>query len=224
VVGEALKHTLREGGVRRDDFHIVSKVLPSNADAKSVVSACEQSLARLKLDALDLYLLHWRGGVPLAQTLRGFDTLLARGLIRRWGVSNFDASDLRELDALAGGKACAANQVWYSLGQRGPGFDLLPAMQRSGMTLMAYCPLDEGRLVKHAGLREFAAARNVTAAQAALAWLTRQEGVAAIPKSSNEARLRENRASLELVLTDADLAELDELFPPPQRSGRLAMV
>ncbi len=224
VVGEALRGALREGGVGRDEFHVVSKVLPSNADAKGVVAACERSLARLGLDQIDLYLLHWRGNVPLARTLEGFDTLIARGLIRRWGVSNFDLDDLRELEALADARACAANQVWYSLGQRGPGFDLLPAMQQRGMTLMAYCPLDEGGLAKHAGLRAFAASRGVTSAQAVLAWLIAQPGVVAIPKSSNIERLAQNHASLGLALTADDLTELDRLFPPPRRATSLAMV
>ncbi len=224
VVGEALQGALRQPGVARSSFTIVSKVLPSNADVKGVVAACERSLARLKLDALDLYLLHWRGGVPLRDTLRGFEALLARGLIRRWGVSNFSVDDLRALQALPGGTACAANQVWYSLGQRGPGFDLLPGMQAQRMALMAYCPLDEGRLVKHAGLRAFALARAVTPAQVALAWLAAQDGVVAIPKSANAQRLRENWASQAMVLSADDQHELDAMFPPPRRGSSLAMV
>jgi diketogulonate reductase-like aldo/keto reductase len=224
VVGEALRGALRDGVARREEFHVVSKVLPSNADAKGVVAACERSLARLELDALDLYLLHWRGGVPLRATLEGFETLRSRGLIKRWGVSNFDVDDLRELASLPTGRDCATNQVWYSLGQRGPGFELLPTMQRAGMTLMAYCPLDEGRLVRHAGLRAFAEGRGATPAQVALAWLMDQPGVSAIPKSSSIDRLRENHASLELALSAQDRVRLDALFQPPRRASSLAMV
>lgn len=226
VLGEAIESALRAGDVTREELIVVSKVLPSNADAKGVVAACERSRARLKLDAIDLYLLHWRGGVPLANTLRGFETLLQRGSIRRWGVSNFDVADMRELEALGdvAGQRCAANQVWYSLGQRGPGVELLPWMNERCIELMAYCPLDEGRLAKHRGLADFARTKGATASQIALAWLTAQTGVAAIPKSSNPERLRENLGSREIELTADDLAQLDTLFPPPRKTSGLAMV
>jgi diketogulonate reductase-like aldo/keto reductase len=226
VLGDAIDAAVRAGDVKREDLIVVSKVLPSNADTKGVVAACERSRARMKLDALDLYLLHWRGGVPLANTLRGFEALLQRGSIRRWGVSNFDAGDMRELEALGdvAGQRCTANQVWYSLGQRGPGFELLPWMQPRGIELMAYCPLDEGRLAAHRGLQEFARAKGATASQIALAWLAAQSGVAAIPKSSNLERLRENLGSRDVQLTADDLAQLDKLFPPPRKASGLAMV
>jgi diketogulonate reductase-like aldo/keto reductase len=226
VLGEAIDAAARAGDVKREDLIVVSKVLPSNADAKGMVAACERSRARLKLDAIDLYLLHWRGGVPLANTLRGFETLLQRGWIRRWGVSNFNADDMRELEALGdvAGQRCTANQVWYSLGQRGPGFELLPSMQQRGIELMAYCPLDEGRLAAHRGLQDFARAKGATASQVALAWLAMQTSVAAIPKSSNHERLHENLGSLDIQLTTDDLAQLDKLFPPPRKASGLAMV
>lgn len=224
VVGTALAQATRAGTLARDDVFIVSKVLPSNASAAGVVAACERSRERLGVDAIDLYLLHWRGGVPLKATLQGFETLLQRGWIRHWGVSNFDASDLRELAALPGGDACTANQVWYSLGQRGPAFELMSTMQRGGMVLMAYCPLDEGRLAAHAGLQRFARERGCTAAQLALAWLMTQPGVMAIPKSSNGQRLRENWESQAITLTQEDHAKLDGLFPPPRRASSLAMI
>ena len=226
VLGEAIDAAMRAGDVKRDELIVVSKVLPSNADTKGVVAACERSRARLKLDTIDLYLLHWRGGVPLANTLRGFEMLLQRGWIARWGVSNFDASDMRELESLGdvSGQRCTANQVWYSLGQRGPGFELLPSMQQRGIELMAYCPLDEGRLASHRGLQDFARTKGATASQVALAWLAAQSGVAAIPKSSNLERLRENLASLEVELSADDLTQLDKLFPPPRKAAGLAMV
>ncbi len=226
VLGEAIEAAVRAGDVTRDELIIVSKVLPSNADAKGVVAACERSRTRLKLDVIDLFLLHWRGGVALAHTLRGFEAVLQRGWIRRWGVSNFDAEDMRELETLGNvaGQRCAANQVWYSLGQRGPGFELLTWMQARGVELMAYCPLDEGRLATHGGLQDFARSKGATASQIALAWLATQDGVAAIPKSSNHDRLRENLGSLEIELNADDLAQLDKLFPPPRKASGLAVV
>jgi diketogulonate reductase-like aldo/keto reductase len=209
---------------QRDRVFLVSKVLPTNASANGTVAACERSLGRLRCDMIDLYLLHWRGRHPLAATIDGFERLKARGLIRDWGVSNFDADDLDELGALPGGNACATNQVYYALSQRGPEYGLVPAMAARAMPLMAYCPLDEGRLVEHPALVPIARRHGATTAQVALAWLLARPGVIAIPKSSHAARVEENAASAAVVLAPQDLAALDKAFPPPRRPGPLAMV
>lgn len=219
VLGEALAGA----GVARDELIIVSKVYPHNASATGVVEACERSLERLRLDRIDAYLLHWRGGVPLAETVRGFETLARRGLIRHWGVSNFDLEDLHELDAVPGGRHCATNQVYYSLSERGPAFALLPAQRARQMPLMAYSPVDQGALADHPSLRAIAARHAATPAQVALAWVLQQPGVVAIPKAAQTLHLRHNWAAAKLVLDADDLAQLDRLFPPPQRKSALAM-
>jgi diketogulonate reductase-like aldo/keto reductase len=208
----------------REQVFVVSKVLPSNASAAGTVAACERSLRRLGCEVLDLYLLHWRGGQPLASTVEGFERLKTRGLIRDWGVSNFDVDDLDELAALASGADCATNQVYYALSQRGPEFALLPWMAQRAMPAMAYCPLDEGRLVAHPALAPIARRLGVTAAQVALAWLLSRPGVIAIPKSASDARVAENAASAGVALDADDLAALDAAFPPPRRRRPLAMV
>src|SRR5512138_1256809 len=147
VLGSAIHDATRHGkGLRREDLRIVSKAYPHHADVAGLRSACDASRKRLQLDTIDLYLLHWRGSIPLADTLRGFEQLLSKGWIRHWGVSNFDLADLDELRALNGGAACAANQVYYSISERGVEFDLLPRMRQWQMPLMAYTPIDSGRL------------------------------------------------------------------------------
>jgi len=201
----------------------VSKVYPHNASTRGVAAACERSLRRLQLDHIDLYLLHWRGAVPLRETVAGFEQLQARGLIRHWGVSNFDLADMHELVGLPGGAACSANQVWYSLSQRGVEFDLLPWQRTRQMPLMAYSPIDQGALSRHAGLAGLAARRGVTPAQFALAWMLSQPGVMAIPKSSDPQRLRHNWEAAALRLDDEALVQLDRLFPPPRRKQPLAV-
>lgn len=223
LVGEALAQAMRDGLVRRDDVFVVSKVYPHNASAKGALAACERSLQRLQLDHIDLYLLHWRGTHPLAETVAAFETLRQRGDIRRWGVSNFDLDDMQEVAALPDGAACAANQVYYSLSQRGVEFDLMPWLRERGMPLMAYCPLDQGTLADHPSLRELAQRHDATPSQIALAWATSQPGVIAIPKAVREPHLRDNLAACEIVLDDADRALLDRLFPPPKRKRPLAM-
>lgn len=185
--------------------------------------ACERSLQRLRLDHLDVYLLHWRGDVPLAETVEAMQRLRERGLIRRWGVSNFDVGDLDELLA-AGGAACCTNQVYYSLGQRGVEFDLLPWQRERRMPLMAYCPLDQGERPRDPALRPIAERHGATPAQVALAWLLAQPGVIAIPKAVSAEHLQRNVDAAGLALTAADLAELDRLFPPPRAKRPLAIV
>ena len=231
VVGEALAGALGDGpggpaGLGREDLFVVSKVYPHHAGRADMLAACERSLRRLRLDTIDLYLLHWRGGVPLAETLDGFAALRRRGWIRHWGVSNFDVADMEELFALEGGSACAANQVYYSLGQRGVEFDLLPWQRHRGVPLMAYCPIDQGALAgerAHPALREVAARHRASPAQVALAALLARPGVMVIPKAVREAHLRENWAAATLPLDADDLAVLDRAFPPPRRKHPLAM-
>ena len=224
VVGEALAGALRDGAVKRDELFIVSKVYPHHASRSGVAAACERSLRRLGLEHLDLYLLHWPGSHPLHETVAGFEALQAGGRIRRWGVSNFDLADMRSLSTVPGGAACAANQVYFSLGARGAGFDLLPWQRERAMPLMAYCPLDQGRLAADSVLTAVAHRHSASAAQVALAWLLQQPGAMPIPKAVREAHLRENFAAAELVLDAADLAAIDARYPPPRRKTPLAML
>ena len=223
IVGVAVREALRAGTVSRDELFVVSKVYPQNATARGTAEACERSLARLGLDHLDAYLLHWRGNVPLEETVGALDDLQQNGRIRSWGVSNFDVADMAELMQVPGGERCSTNQIYYSLGSRGPEFELVPWLQRNGIMTMAYSPIDQGALARSTKLRDIAARRGVTSAQIALAWLMGQEGVMAIPKAAGEAHLRENFESQELVLTDVDRAEIDASFPPPKRASGLAM-
>jgi diketogulonate reductase-like aldo/keto reductase len=223
IVGAAVGAALRAGGLARDEIFVVSKVYPHNATERGTVEACERSLARLGLDHLDAYLLHWRGSVPLEETVAAFEALQGHGRIRSWGVSNFGLADMEELLQIPGGERCATNQIYYSLGSRGPEFDLVPWLQRHGIITMAYSPIDQGVLARSTKLRAIAARRGATPAQIALAWLIDQEDVMAIPKAASEAHLRENLESRQLVLTDADRAEIDAAFPPPKRPSALAM-
>lgn len=206
---------------RRDEVFLVSKVLPTNAARKAAIRACEASLRRLRTDCIDLYLLHWRGGVPLAETVAAFEELRQAGNIRHWGVSNFDTHDMEELAALAVGGACQANQVLYNLIRRGIEFDLLPWCRARGMPVMAYSPVEQGALANHKGLAAIAARHDATPAQIALAWVLAQPGVIAIPKATRLDHVRQNAAARDIVLTPEDLAELDRLFPPPTRKRPL---
>lgn len=213
---------------QRDQVFLVSKVYPHNASRDGVRAACERSLRRLGVDCLDLYLLHWRGGVPLAETLDGFARLRDAGKIRDFGVSNFDRGDMQEAGALAHGADIAADQVLYNLAKRGVEWDLLPWCRARGIPLMAYSPLEsspaeQAALLGRPQIRTVAARHGVTPAQVALAWLLRQDGVVTIPKAVSPEHVRANRAALELVLGDADLAELDAGFAPPRRAQPLAM-
>jgi diketogulonate reductase-like aldo/keto reductase len=198
-------------------------VLPSNASTRGVLAACDRSRARLGLDTIDLYLLHWQGAHPLAATVDGFQQLLARGAIARWGVSNFDLASMQRLLALPGGAACATNQVYYSLGERGIEFDLLPWQRQRGLPLMAYSPIDQAALAADAGVAALAQPLGLSAAQLALAWTLRDGGVIASPKAVREPHLRDNLAAASVVLDDATRAALDRLFPPPRRARPLAM-
>jgi len=208
----------------RDRLFIVSKVLPYNASQRGVVEACERSLKRLNTDRIDLYLLHWRGSVPLADTLAGFERLRRDGKIRHHGVSNFNTEDMREWVALSGGETVAANQILYNLSRRGPEFELIPWCRERGVAIMAYSPLEQGRMLNNRGLREVASRHGATPAQVALAWLLRQEGMIVIPKATKLDHARENRAAADLRLDDEDLAALDRAFPPPTSRTPLGML
>ena len=208
---------------QRDKVFLVSKVLPSNASVKGKVAACEKSLSRLRTDVIDLYLLHWRGGTPLAETVRAFETLKRDGKIRHWGVSNFDVDDLEELSGVEHGNRCMANQVQYALDTRGVEFDLLPWQQKRSMPLMAYCPLGGGNLVNHPALAPIARKHGVSAAAVAIAFLLSKPGVQAIPKSSNAGRVADLAKARDVALDAADLAALDRAFPPPKSKQSLAM-
>lgn len=209
---------------RRDEVFLVSKVLPDHASRAGTISACERSLRRLGTECLDLYLLHWRGSVPLAETLEGFMRLKRDGKILRWGVSNFDADDMRELLALEGGALVATNQVLYNLTRRGIEFDLLPQCARQKIPTMAYSPIEQGRLRNHPALREIAARHALNPVQVALAWLLRREDVIAIPKAARAAHVRENRAAADLVLAPEDLHALDAAFPAPTAAHPLEII
>ena len=217
LVGEAIVG-------RRDEVFLVSKVLPQNATRRGTVSACEKSLKRLKTDRLDLYLLHWRGGVPFAETLAALAALQSAGKIRHYGVSNLDLSDMQEILPLAGRAAIATNQLLYNLTRRGIEWDLLPWLNARRIPVMAYSPLEQARLVNDRQLAAFARNHGMTAAQAALAWLLARDDVIVIPKCARRERLRENLGALDHPLTATQLAELDRLFPPPQGPRALEML
>jgi diketogulonate reductase-like aldo/keto reductase len=217
VVGEAIAG-------RRDRVFLVSKVYPHNASRAGAVAACERSLKRLGTDRLDLYLLHWRGSVPLAETIAGFEELVKASKIRRWGVSNFDAADIKRLSALAGGGACASNQVLYHLGERGIEWELLPDARRRKMPIMAYSPLGQGEFLVSPALKRVADKHGVKSAAVALAWAMRDGATIAIPKSSDQNHTRFNAVAADLVLDAADLAALDEAFAPPDGPSPLAVL
>jgi diketogulonate reductase-like aldo/keto reductase len=217
VVGKALAG-------RRDGSFLVSKVYPHNATRKGTIAACERSLRRLGTDRIDLYLLHWRGQVALAETVAAFGELMRAGKIRHWGVSNFDVADMDELLRAPGGAAVSANQVLYNLARRGIEYDLLPWCAQRAVPVMAYSPLEQSRLLDEAGLLRIAAKHAATPAQVALAWVLRQEGVIAIPKSGSAAHVRQNHLALALALEADDLAALDRAFRAPVRKQPLEML
>ncbi len=217
VVAEALKG-------RRDEAFIVSKVYPHNATYDGVQAACERSLERLGTDRIDIYLLHWRGQVPLEETVAGFERLKAGGKIRHWGVSNLDTADMRELATCTNGGNCATNQLLYNLGERGIEWDLKPMLEQAGQPVMAYCPLGEGRLLRDGTLAVLAERHGVTPASIALAWLLSRNQTIAIPKTSKPERIDPIVAALDVKLDDEDLALLDDEFPPPDGPTSLAIV
>jgi aldehyde reductase len=209
---------------QRDKLFLVSKVYPHNASRRGAVVACERSLRRLKTDRIDLYLLHWRGDIPLAETMAAFLALQEAGKIRHYGVSNFDRSDMEELQSVKGGAGVAANQVLYNLKRRGIEWDLLPWQHERGIPTMAYSPVGQGKLLRHRRLGEFARTHGMTAAQVALAWLLAKDDTIVIPKTGRRGGLEENIGALDHGLTAEQLAELDRLFPPPDGPRALEML
>ena len=215
VVGTAMQG-------RRDQVFLVSKVAPRNASRRGTIRACEGSLKRLGTDVIDLYLLHWIGGTPLAETIEAFETLKAEGKIRAWGVSNFDTGDM---EAMPAGARCAANQVLYNPQSRGIEFSLIPFCQAHRIPVMAYTPLGQSdRVLKNAAIAEVAGRHQVTPAQVALAWSIRHPGVVTIPKTATFSRVEENLGAVNLTLTEADLAVIDTAFPPPRSKRSLEMI
>ena len=223
VLGQALDDALRSHAVRREELFIVSKVYPHNASRAGTVAACVRSLKRLALDHIDLYLLHWPGTFALSETVAGFEALQAAGRIRHWGVSNFDLEAMQSLVATPGGERCASNQVYYSLSERGPEFDLLPWQRERDMPTMAYSPVDQGVLAHDKSLARIAEHVGATASQLALARLMAEPGVMVIPKAVRESHLRENFGASVLALAPADIAAIDQVFPAPKGPSALAM-
>ncbi len=217
LIGEAV-------GGRRDEAFLVSKVYPHNASRRGAVAACERSLRRLRTDRLDLYLLHWRGTVPLAETMEAFIALQRTGKIRHYGVSNLDLTDMQELWSVPGGPAVQTDQLLYNLTRRGIEWDLLPWLRERRIPVMGYSPIEQARLVRNPKLADFARRHGMTPAQAALAWLLANDDVIVIPRTGRRERLRENLGALDHQLTKAQLAELDRLFPPPAGPRPLEML
>lgn len=217
IVGEAIKG-------RRDEVFLVSKVYPWNASRTGTIDACNRSLKRMGVDTIDLYLLHWRGDHHLMETVEAMETLIEDGKIGAWGVSNFDTDDMEELFSVPGGNRCAANQILYNLSRRSPEFELLPWCQARKVPIMAYSPIEQGRLLRHPELARIARSHGATAAQIALAYLLHQDGVIAIPKTSDRKRAAENRAATDFDLSTADRAALDAAFPPPKTRRPLEML
>ncbi len=217
LIGKAIEE-------RREQTFIVDKVLPHNATRKGTVGACEKSLRRLKTDRIDLYLLHWHGAVPLAETLAGFDDLLRAGKIRYWGVSNFDVPEMKQVARLSDGAAVASNQVLYNLTRRGIEYDLMPWCEQHEIPIMAYSPLEQGRLMGDPEIRRIADEHSATPAQIALAWVLRKENLIAVPKASTPEHVKQNRVALDIHLTPDQLTALDRVFPPPDHKMPLEMI
>ena len=217
LVGEAISG-------RRQDVFLVSKVLPANASRRGTITACERSLRRLKTDRLDLYLLHWRGNTPLAETLEAFSRLQASGKIRYYGVSNLDLAEMQELWSTPGGRAVQTNQLLYNLSRRTIEWDLLPWLRRHRIPVMAYSPIEQAKLLEHPGLTRLARTWGLSPAQVALGWLLAKDDIIVIPKTSRRARLQENFGALEHPLTSEQLSRLDRLFPPPSGPAPLEIL
>lgn len=217
LVGEAI------AGIR-DKVFLISKVLPSNASRQGAKAACERSLKRLDTDVIDLYLLHWQGRYPFAETVAAMTELVAEGKILSWGVSNMDVMEMEEIVSVPNGAECLANEILYNLSRRGVEYDLLPWSEQRGMPVIAYSPVEQGRILNDWALADVAARHGATPAQIALAWVMRKPGILAIPKAGSEAHVRENADALTIRLTSEDLAELDKAFPPPSHKMPLEML
>ncbi|MBE9043400.1 aldo/keto reductase [Pleurocapsales cyanobacterium LEGE 10410] len=221
--GDAEKIVAEAISGRRDELYLVSKFYPYNASYDGVIAACDRSLSRLKTDYLDLYLLHWRGSVPLSETLEGLQHLKQAGKILDYGVSNFDTDDMKEAESLPGGKEIVTNQVLYNLLRRGIEWDLLPWCKQRNIPIMAYSPVEQRAFVNDSKLEDLAAKYNATSTQIALSWLLHQDNVISIPKATNPDHVRENRAALDIKLSAEDLERIDRVFKPPSRKMSLAI-
>lgn len=217
LVGEAIKG-------RRENVFLVTKVLPTHASYRGTIKACEESLKRLNTDYIDLYLLHWQSLYPIEETLEAFLTLQTMGKIKRWGVSNFDVDVIQELVSLPNGSDCSTNQILYNLTRRGVEYDLLPWSESVGMPLMAYSPVEQGRLLNSEGLKKIAANHHASTAQIALAWVLHHHNVIPIPKASRVEHVKDNFKSLSIELTQEDYALLNDLFPPPHQKIPLEVI
>jgi diketogulonate reductase-like aldo/keto reductase len=210
---------------RRDQVFVVTKILPGNATSKQkIIAACERSLRRLRVQHIDLYLLHWRQGEKLSVVVETFNELVGAGKIRHWGVSNFDVDDLQELRALPGGAKVASNQVLYNVSRRGIEYDLLPQARERGLNVMAYTPIEPARILRSTTLRDIARRHHATPVQIALAWVIRQDGVMAIPRTSSPEHVRENAGAIDIELSARDLQEIDRGMPPPTEPQSLEMI
>ena len=208
---------------RREEIYLVSKFYPYNASYDGLIAACDRSLSRLNTDRLDLYLLHWRGSVPLSETIAGLQHLKQAGKILDYGVSNFDTDDMEEAESLSGGKEIVTNQVLYNLMRRGVEWDLVPWCKERNIPIMAYSPVEQRAFVGNSKLEDIAAKHNASTTQIALSWLLHQDKVISIPKAVNQDHVRKNHAALEIQLSEADLQEIDRAFKPPSRKLSLAM-
>lgn len=217
LVGEGI-------ATRRDEVFLVDKVLPGNADRKDTVDACHRSLRRLRTDRIDLYLLHWRGRVPLDETVAAFEELVRGGQIRHWGVSNFDTRDLADLAGVTGGGDVETDQILYNLQRRGPEFGVIPYCRQRGVPVMAYSPVEQGRLLGHPVLEEVASRHGITPARVALAWVLRSDGMIAIPRAGTLEHVRDNAGALDVQLDADDLQLLDQAFPPPRTHRALEVL
>lgn len=217
LVGEAIRD-------RRDSVFLISKVLPSNADKKGVISSCEKSLKRLQTDFLDMYMLHWQGEHPLEETVAGMMALVEQGKIRSWGVSNLDKEDMEELFTIPAGDTCAANEILYNLSRRGVEFDLIPWCEARSIPVIAYSPLEQGRILSNRTLELVAQAHSASPSQIALAWVLRNPAIVAIPKAGSVAHVRENAGSRDIHLTEEDLVMLENTYPAPKRKKPLEML
>jgi diketogulonate reductase-like aldo/keto reductase len=210
---------------RRDQVFVVTKILPGNATSKQkIIAACERSLRRLRVQHIDLYLLHWRQGEKLSGVVETFNELVGAGKIRHWGVSNFDVDDLQELRALPGGAKVASNQVLYNVSRRGIEYDLLPQARERGLNVMAYTPIEPARILRSTTLRDIARRHHATPVQIALAWVIRQDGVMAIPRTGSPEHVRENAGAIDIELSARDLQEIDRGMPPPTEPQSLEMI
>ncbi|MBI0002735.1 aldo/keto reductase [Bartonella sp. M0177] len=217
VVGKALVG-------RRDDAFVVSKVLPSHASRTGTIEACERSLKNLKIEQIDLYLLHWQSSVPLSETVEALEKLVTQGKIGAWGVSNFDTALMQNLAEIAKKGHIATNQILYNLSRRGPEFDLIPWCENHNIPVMAYAPIEQGRMMKNRDLMNLAGKLNVAPSVLALAWVIRNPLMIAIPKTSSIKHLRENAKALAITLDHEVLQALDEIFLPPTRKQPLEVI